>query len=475
MELYKRLQSPLTDENIRKILESYAGKYSMYNALTRNYVDSKVKGLYNVEERDAFYQFVFQEWKKSILAMVKNNRVHEKYKKEATMLASYLESINPKTYQEIMDIMYCENISSDPLKKAMETFAWSSIGEFSGWEHIHSNYIYYGLAPVNDIKHRLYINCDSTVLHKFALRLMEKCKKLRTPFYFKFDDYGSRDDTLVVYCNSKNLEKFIVLLNEVKEELQLEKNLHNPPILTSKIGGWIGYGAEPNAKETSFNKLRSEHLERVIKDVSNEWIMRNLNSKFKLNGENTTYREYLLNGIISVLVEKIRSYTGKGENYKKYHGYELQDVLEPEFETIIRREVYRHQAEIISHFNGEKVSIEIPFKAGKITITNSAIENARKKQVLFMTNHSSRFREDIKKQIISTSEDYGIDPDNYAVDTYVARELGKQPKRVVSNIQPEATIQGDASYHVQSNPNSGFIYHAMTEEEIVEARKKLGM
>ena len=43
--------------------------------------------------------------------------------------------------------------------------------------------------------------------------------------------------------------------------------MKDPPLLTGRIDGWIGYGSEPNksidGKKTSFNKKRATIIEKV--------------------------------------------------------------------------------------------------------------------------------------------------------------------------------------------------------------------
>lgn len=475
--IYERLRNPLDDENtIREIIAGYVDKYNMYNGLTRRHIDGKQKGLCDVKDRNDLYVFIFREWKYILGELVKRGVIKEQYKKDAALLVHYLEDKNPTTFKEVNQIMDYEEIKEEDLARAMRHFRWNKIGEFSGWEHIHSNYVRYGTCKNQAIEHRLYINCDSTVTHKLARRFMQKCNENRLSYYFKFDGYGGRDDTLVIYCDTKHLEPYVRILREIEQEENLRSSLHEPPITTSKILGWIGYGSEPFEENKSFNEIRASHLEQCINEESYEWMMRNLNSRFRLNGEEITYREYLVRGIVKAILEYYEKYTRDTESEKKYKGYTKKDIETREFKENVRRYVIRYFSTIMNFYKTGVISeaIEVPVSDGKAKISKDILENARRKQVDFMQKNSKRFSTDLKVRIKRTSEKFGIDPDNYACDLYLVEKLGKVRESKVSNMNPTASVSPSATYKVGNNPRRGVIYQGMTDEEIKAAQKKIG-
>lgn len=51
--------------------------------------------------------------------------------------------------------------------------------------------------------------------------------------------------------------------------------MKNPPILTGKINEFIWYGSEPKIEKNSFNKKRSQSIEKAIDNENKKWIMKN--------------------------------------------------------------------------------------------------------------------------------------------------------------------------------------------------------
>ncbi len=96
------------------------------------------------------------------------------------------------------------------------------------------------------IEHRLYLDIESLDTYKMTTYLVEKCDEHHLPYYFKFDQYADRDDTIVIYSSTENLTKYVEILHEIKKEHpELISRTKEPPVLTGKIDGWIGYGSEP--------------------------------------------------------------------------------------------------------------------------------------------------------------------------------------------------------------------------------------
>ena len=246
--VYENMSNPLDNpELLERIVNSYADRPSMYGALTKsNTTDKKIIGKYYPNEKDELFVKVFNDWKNSIISLVQRDQFLKEYKTYGKVLANYLQTLNPKTYQEVMKIMDYESITNEPLRTAMEKLRWDRVGEYSGWDQIHSAYI----NPAHKkqhIKHRLYINCDSTRIHKIAKRFIDKCNQHKLTYYFKFDDYSGRDDSIVFYSDTEHLNMYIRILREIYKEENLKDAVDSPPLCTSKIDNWIGYGTDPES------------------------------------------------------------------------------------------------------------------------------------------------------------------------------------------------------------------------------------
>ena len=480
MTLYEYLKNPLDDkETVDKIVTAYTDHSSLYSGLTRANSKNKVKGKYNVEDSNRFYMRLFADWKNALKTLLAQNRVNKEYYNQLVAVVRYIEPLHPKTRQEVYNILNYEQIKTEPLRSGIDTFRFDKIGEYSGWEHIHSNYVNFGLSLYQNEKHRIYINCDSTVTHRIMLRFIEKCNERKWAYYFKFDDVGGRDDNIVFYGDAKHIRQYITVLREVIKEEKLQNQVYKPPVCTSPIDGWMGYGAEPKYDKNnrmSFNEKREKHIMKCINDESSEWMARNLNTSFHLNGKPITYKEYLIRSMIRETKEYLLQNTRDTEYYVKYIGYTKKDLERTNIESLLRPHIEKNFNLLFSFYRGndQKVKIDIPFKNGTITIGKSILEQVRRKQVRFMYDHSTRFQTDLVNRIKRTSSEVRIDPDNYACDLYCVNELGKTPKKVVKNIQVEPTVKHTPYKPTTRRTRSGMIYKPMTEEEIKESRKKLG-
>ena len=163
MSIYEELRNPLTMENIEKILAYYADNKTMYDSLTRTNSKDKVKGRYIRQQLDALYLRIFQDWKRAIMYQARISHQDKEYERKYKIVAAYLKDKNPKTNEEVLNITYTDNMPDGPLKTALDQLRWNSIGEYSGWDHVHSAFINYGLQRKQVVRHRLYINCDSTI------------------------------------------------------------------------------------------------------------------------------------------------------------------------------------------------------------------------------------------------------------------------------------------------------------------------
>ena len=151
--------------------------------------------------------------------------------------------------------------------------------------------------------------------------LVEKCDERHLPYYFKFDQYADRDDTIVIYSSTDNLPKYLEILQEIKKEhSELISRMKDPPILTGKIDGWIGYGSEPvktpDGKMHSFNEIRAKVLEYSIGKITKMWIMNHRNQQITYQGQKLSFQEYIAMKSVEKLIADLE---------KRYLLYEATD------------------------------------------------------------------------------------------------------------------------------------------------------
>ena len=473
MTLYEQMKNPLIEENLDAIIKAYTDYSDFYDGLVRANKVDKITGKYSPKDKDAFYQGMYSLWKKSILYRIKNDLVNDSYKEVFKKLEKYLEQKDPKTSEEIVDTINGYSIEDDDeLKDLLDKLRWDRVGEFSSWDHIKSKSILTGLHEQPPILHRLYLNCDSIIIDRFGLEFIKKCMARKKPFYFKYSDYAKRDDTIVIYSDDECLKDYIEIIKEIREEQHLENYFHKPPILTAQIEDYIGYGSEPldpkeGEEQQSFNTKRELHLGRCIKKTTVEWMKRNCNSKFKYNDQPMTYESYSIQDLINM----------KRENYLRYirsQNLKEEDFKSIDFDIALRTAILtNYQSMLESIENNTTYSLVIPYKGIELRIFKSDLSEWLRRQTKFINAHSKRYKKDLMTEIKRTQEDFEIDPNNYAVD--ISKKAFLDKKEPVTKLDPTENVT-EEKYVVKEEPKKGIIsYTPMTDEEILESRKKLGL
>ncbi len=473
-ELVCAIENPLDDISIMDdLIDIYLERPDhIYSGLVKNdfYQNQKKKTcVYGEKLRDDFYLAIFRDWKEAIQHISRKGLLSKEENRKARILSFYLNGCNPTNYDEIMEVLNGENATIE-IREALTDFRWDLLGSFSSWKHIDSRYIYGRTHKRNEISHRLYINCDSYLSHFIGLEFIKKCKERRLKFYFKFDGRAERDDTMVFYSDTKNLCSYIEILEEIKDEFGLEDSLYNPPMLTGKIHGWIGYGSEPNivGNRYSFNSLRELHLTKCIHKEVGSWVRNHLGITLNLNGRRMSNQSYIEQVLLNCVEESARN-----SIYYSFCEDELQSV---EFRRAVLTGIRNHFSEILDIFEGFKDqfddqsddvslnSVVIPFHDKKIYLSIYHVREAFCKQIELLRGNDPQFRERLRKRIIMTSPSFGISA-NYAVDMNSIPLFRKQ-------------IQSEEKESIQSSTHKSRVkrreWIPMTDEEIRQARIQLG-
>ena len=421
--LYDRISNPINIDTIDEVLNRFCSRSNFYNALVGQSKDKdKIIGKYNIYYNDQLMVFLFNNWKNSIIEYCRNiNQIRSEYRDRFLTVGRYIYDKNPTTSKEVLSIINYYDENNKELSDGLESLKWTSLGEYSSWDHIDSSAVLYGRHSRAPIEHRLYINCDSTYTHQIAYELVKRCHERRQKYYFKFDDYGNRDDTLVIYCSSTSIEKFVNLLNEIKRDLKLDNQIHTPPLLTGKIDGWIGYGSEPediNGKRYSFNTKREEHLEKCIREETSSWINRNKNHNNNVNGKKMSYRDYIVEKMIISKKKSLTKYTSNDEQFYSLRRFHKSTLNDPRFNEYFRTILRNNFDYIIRCLYSNDRSFKLDFKVenGTISLSRSDLEDLLKEQTKFIMKVSSKYKYDLLNRIRSTSTNWDIDPNNYAFD-----------------------------------------------------------
>lgn len=493
MELYDQVQNPIDDSKvIEKLITLYSetNKGGFYSKLTRttqkDYIAQR-----RIVDSDKFYSMMFNKWKNSIVTMKKSEfdvlYKQGSYGKDLIKLREYLKTIpDVTTKQETLDIFFGEKKDKE-LEDAIEKYRWNAHGEESGWVHVCSRYVTAKKDKYPNVEHRLYLNTESIDTHNMATLFVEKCNEHQLPYYFKFNELGSRDDTIVIYSSSENLDKYIEILREIKRDHpDLISETKDPPILTGKVDGWIGYGSEPklpNGKKSSFNVVRADVIESAIEKATKKWILGHRNMQIKYQGQKVSFQEYITMKSIEewlVSLEENCNYNSDKEKRKakkegraydelnvvKNIGYTLNDLKSPQFRQSLYSILNSKMGENLSNICGtannmDTVIMNVKYN-NKISFDESDLNKVIRKISANIMKKDPNFISAVQMQIKNDSKPYGIDTNKFCFDIQ-AREALKVATNQVTQAQPKPVQVQKVS--VQQKPKN--FNDVFTEDNLI--------
>lgn len=476
MELYDKINNPIDDLSvIEKLINAYAnsskGLGGYYRQLTKTAQKEHNKGQYYPYDADKFYSMLFNKWKNSIVAMTREEFI-ELYKRgsygqDFIKMREYLKNISDvSTMKEANEILYGKKGDKE-LEDALEKYDWQSLGIGSGWVHVCSKYLTAKKDQFPNVEHRLYLNTESLDTYKMTTYLVEKCDEHKLPYYFKFDKYADRDDTIVIYSSTENLMKYIEILQEIKKEHpDLVSKFKEPPVLTGKIDGWIGYGSEPaktpDGKNHSFNKVRSKILEETIGKVTKKWIMNHRNQQITYHGQTMSFQDYIaVKSTKKLLADLERRYSNYGQDDIETInrlGYSLQDLKSPQNKQNIFNVLRDRMGTLLTKVcNGTyEVTDEIVMKVrngNQIKFRGYDLEDIIKELSVNISKGDPNFISSIQAEIKNNARQYGIDSNNFCFDIK-AREriktVAAQKEEQEQQIQQKNTTKVTNSIEMDS-------------------------
>lgn len=453
MELYNQIHNPIDDISvIEKLINAYAnnskGFGGYYDQLTKTVQKEHNKGQYYREDADRFYAMLFNKWKNSIVAMTKDEFVElykqGSYGQDFIKMRNYLKNIPDVSTMKEADEIFYGSKGDKELEDALEKYSWKSFGGGSGWIHVCSRYLTAKKDQYPNVEHRLYLDTESLDTYKMTTYLVEKCDEHNLPYYFKFDQYADRDDTIVIYSSTENLTKYVEILQEIKREHpELVSRAKEPPVLTGKIDGWIGYGSEPaktpDGQRHSFNEIRAKVLENSIGKVTKQWIMNHRNQQITYQGQKMLFQEYIaMKSTEKLIADLERRYLSYEENDKKvaqrngirYNpttvndrlGYTLQDVRSPQFKQniyrVLRDKMISSLPQVCNGSYKDMDAINMNVRNGKqITFSGYDLETIIQQLSVNISKNDPNFISSVQAEIKNNAKQYGIDSEKFCFDT----------------------------------------------------------
>lgn len=459
MEIYNQIHNPVDDPRvIEKLINAYAnlskGFGGYYGQLTKTVQKEHNKGQYYREDADRFYAMLFNKWKNSIVAMTRDEFVQlyrkGSYGQDFIKMRNYLKNVPDVSTMKEADEIFYGNKGDKELESALDKYSWKSFGGESGWIHVCSRYLTAKKDQYPNVEHRLYLDTESLDTYKMITYLVEKCDEHHLPYYFKFDQYANRDDTIVIYSSTENLTKYVEILQEIKKEHpDLVSRAKEPPVLTGQIDGWIGYGSEPSktpdGKRQSFNEVRAKTLEYSIGTVTKQWIMSHRNQEITYQDQKLSFQDYVAmksaEKLVADLEKRFLYYEEKDKkvaqrNGKTYNqltvidrlGYALQDVRSSQFKQSVYRILKDHMGTLLPRIcNGsykDMDTINMTVRNGKkITFSGDDLETIIQRLSVNIAKNDPNFIPTVQATIKKEASQYGIDSEKFCFDTKAREKM----------------------------------------------------
>lgn len=459
MEIYNQIHNPIDDPRvIEKLINAYANLSKdfggFYGQLTKTVQKEHNKGQYYREDADRFYAMLFNKWKNSIVAMTRDEFVQlyrkGSYGQDFIKMRNYLKNVPDVSTMKEADEIFYGNKGDKELESALDKYSWKSFGGESGWIHVCSRYLTAKKDQYPNVEHRLYLDTESLDTYKMITYLVEKCDEHHLPYYFKFDQYANRDDTIVIYSSTENLTKYVEILQEIKKEHpDLVSRAKEPPVLTGQIDGWIGYGSEPSktpdGKRQSFNEVRAKTLEHSIGTVTKQWIMSHRNQEITYQDQKLSFQDYVAmksaEKLVADLEKRILYYEEKDKkvaqrNGKTYNqltvidrlGYALQDVRSSQFKQSVYRILKDHMGTLLPRIcNGsykDMDTINMTVRNGKkITFSGDDLETIIQRLSVNIAKNDPNFIPTVQATIKKEASQYGIDSEKFCFDTKAREKM----------------------------------------------------
>lgn len=453
MQLYNQIKNPLEDiSTLERLVEVYSKssdgfKSDFYSKLVKSVSKEHTKGFYYTVDADEFYSMLFNKWKNSIVSITKERFIelikNKSYDDDFVPMREFLKTIpDIKTRKEAQDIIYGKHNNSE-IENALRKYRWDAFGDGSGWTQIASRYLTAKKDPSIKAEHRLYINTESIDTYKLLNILVKKFDEHKLPYYFKFDEYADRDDTIVIYATTELLSKYIELLKEIKKEnFDLISKIKQPPLLTGKIDEWFGYGTEPEkdfkGNGQSFNSVRTKVIEPVIDEIIINWIMNHINMQIIYQGEIISFKDYIVKKCVEKMVDNYEFSFKSAEKFYKDEaikrgtvysekdlimkkGYSLQDInssmVKENIFNIIKKYIDSNLLALQKSGIKEVENIKMTVRYGQqIQFLNEDFSSVIRELALNIVKNDPSVLQDIKVGIEENVKFYGIDANNFCFD-----------------------------------------------------------
>lgn len=430
MDIYNSIKNPLIDKRFISILiekysiskKTFAELYNIIQNTTSPYASNSISANVDLNDKEKFYVDMFNMWKKYIMLMSKErfellksyNQLDDSY----VDLRHYVMKTND--VKSIADIKQFEVNLPNSLKDAYNVYKWDAIGRDSSWIHVSGRQLHSRNMNTFNIEHRLYLNTNDKDTYKVVNELINMCEQKNILYYFKFAEQCKRDDSIVIYCSTQDLPKYIEVIKSIMAKYpDIKSRLGKPPLLTGIIDNYIGYGTEPiEGTKESYTSRRTNIIEETIDEETTKWVLNNISRRIKLNDKEINFYQLIASNITNYVVNEMRINT---KLYPSIYNYPNELLDSKEIRTYIFNTIIQNIPGIIKDSLDKNKSlvdlrIKIPkYKEFKLDYYN--IARIILAQASFIGHIDNSFIESVQNNLINKCDKYGIDKNKFSFDT----------------------------------------------------------
>ena len=428
-ELLNEVDNPLNDNKImEKLLKAYANttiKEEYYSKLI--YSNPKNENELEINENDYndFQVEMFNKWLNNTLDLPLSNYYGSNITSLLT-LKSHLREL--KKVNSINEINNFINNAKDnaELFNALDMFYWDNLTSKTTWTYLTSSFFKTPTNPYT-IEDRLYINSNPSDTYKLLNLLIKEFDINNLDYCLKFTTDSNRDDSIVIYSSSKDLEKYVAILEKIsKENKELITKLNNPPILTGQIYNWLGYGCEPMDHLLSYSTIRAHLMYDAITNATHKWLLENQDTKIKYRRKVMTFKEYFKIQVVKYYMDKLANkydekYQIFKEETKQYLGYSKEEITDINYILSVAKSININPffAYLKNKNNYFKELFKINLPDGKIEYIDAfSLTTIIHKISQIIYSHNNDFSTLIKEEARKLANEYNIDSKTLYLDTY---------------------------------------------------------
>lgn len=434
-ELYNCVENPLNDnQNIDKLIRAFAKtttREQYYSNIM--YLDKKEEENFVINEEDyeVFHVNMFNRWKQNTIDLPLNT-YQGNTQTALLILKKYLKACPDATSLEDIKAFIKKHEDNPQLMNAIDMFHWENLSSNSTWSFVISSY-FKPVEKVYNIEHRLYINTTPSQTYKMLNILMKYFDAYNLDFYYKFTNKPNRDDSIVIYCSSEDLPKYLEILEKIKDtNKDLIKNLKDAPVLTGKINGWIGYGCEPQDHQLSYSEIRAPLVYDALTKATHKWLITNKNKKVKYRRKEMPFKDYFKIQIIKNYMKELSEIYDKKVNIYGEEGaiaqlgYTKDEINDIEYIKEVAKKVnidlFLNCLEEKGTYYGSLFTFKLP-NGKNITINKLSLIELIHKTGLVISAHDKKYFDLIRKEVEKECDEYNIDPLTFCFDNNILNKF----------------------------------------------------